>query len=138
MNANLSEIADVLQLTSRLLELHDGNEFKIKSLAGAAFRLSKLHLPETDFVEEKIMQLGVGKSMAKTVLEIAVKGTSDELKDLLEKTPRGVIEMMSVKGLGPKKVKQLWKELELESIGELLYACNENRLVSLKGFGEKT
>lgn len=138
MNTNLSDIADVMQLTSRLLELHDGNEFKIKSLAGAAFRLSKMHLPETDFIEEKIMQLGVGKSIAKTVLEIALKGSTKELDELLEKTPKGVIEMMSVKGLGPKKVKQLWKELELESIGELLYACNENRLVSLKGFGAKT
>jgi len=49
-----------------------------------------------------------------------------------------VIDMMDVKGIGPKKVALLWNELGIESIGELLYACNENRLVTLKGFGEKT
>ena len=139
MNTNLSEIADVLQMTSRLMELHDGNQFKIKGLAAAAFKLSKLHIAAEDFTEEGIAkQGGVGKSVAKTVLEISQKGSSAELDELMEKTPRGVIEMMNVKGLGPKKVKQLWHELEIESVGELLYACNENRLVSLKGFGEKT
>jgi DNA polymerase (family X) len=46
--------------------------------------------------------------------------------------------MLSVKGLGPKKVGQLWRELQIENIGELLYACNENRLITLKGFGAKT
>ena len=139
MTTNLSEIADVLQMTSRLMELHDGNQFKIKGLAAAAFKLSKLHIAEEDFTEEGIVKHGgVGKSIAKTVLEIAKKGSSAELNELLKKTPPGVIEMMNVKGLGPKKVKQLWHELEIESVGELLYACNENRLTSLKGFGEKT
>jgi len=139
MNTDLSEIADVLQMTSRILKLHDGNQFKIKGLAASAFKLSKLHIAKEDFTEEGIVkQGGVGKAVAKTVLEIAQKGSSAELNELIEKTPRGVIEMMSIKGLGPKKVKQLWHELEIESVGELLYACHENRLVSLKGFGEKT
>jgi DNA polymerase (family X) len=139
MNTDLSEIADVLQMTARLLELHDGNQFKIRGLAGAAFKLSKLHIAKEDFTEEGIITHGgVGKAIAKTVLEIAQKGTSAELDELMAKTPKGVIEMMNIKGLGPKKVKQLWHELEIESVGELLYACHENRLVSLKGFGEKT
>ncbi|MGZ3866191.1 MAG: PHP domain-containing protein [Bacteroidia bacterium] len=136
---SLSDIADVLQTTSKLLELHDGNQFKIRGLAGAAFKLSKLHIPEGEFTEEGIIKHGgVGKAMAKTVMEIAQKGTSSELTELLEKTPAGVIEMMNIKGLGPKKVKQLWHELEIDSVGALLYACHENRLVTLKGFGEKT
>jgi DNA polymerase (family 10) len=139
MTTNLSEIADVLQLTGKLMELHEGNPFKIRSLTNSAFKLSKLHIPEQDFTEEKIVLIaGVGKSIAKTVVEIAQKGSSAELNELLQKTPKGVIDMLGVKGLGPKKVKQLWHELELESLGELLYACHENRLVSLKGFGEKT
>lgn len=45
--------------------------------------------------------------------------------------------MLGIKGI-IQKVQLLWKELELESVGELLYACNENRLVELKGFGENT
>ena len=46
--------------------------------------------------------------------------------------------MLSIKGLGPKKIATVWKEMGIESIGELLYACNENRLLLYKGFGQKT
>lgn len=134
---DLGEIADVLQLTSKLMELHDGNPFKIRSLANAAFRLSKAHVDEIN--PANLAQVdGIGPAIIKTVMEIAQTGTCADLTALQEKTPPGVIEMMRVKGLGPKKVKQLWRELEIASIGELLYACNENRLVTLKGFGAKT
>jgi DNA polymerase (family 10) len=133
------DIAKQLELTSKLMELHDGNSFKIKALANGAFRLSKMHIAPEDFTEEKIAQQeGIGKSISKTIVEIAHKGTSAELSSLIDNTPVGVIEMLSVKGIGPKKVKQLWKELEIESPGDLLYACYENRLVDLKGFGQKT
>jgi DNA polymerase (family 10) len=133
------DIAEKLQLTGKLMELHDENAFKIKALTNAAFRLSKMHITPEDFTEEKVSQLeGIGKSISKTIVEIAHAGTSKELAILLDKTPAGVVEMLSVKGIGPKKVKQLWHELQVESPGELLYACYENRLVDLKGFGQKT
>ena len=57
---------------------------------------------------------------------------------MIEKTPPGVMEMLNIKGIGPKKIATIWKEMEVESIGELLYACQENRLKLFKGFGEKT
>src|SRR5690606_4337438 len=53
-------------------------------------------------------------------------------------TPAGVIEMMRIKGLGPKKLAIIWKEMGIESLGELEYACHENRLARQKGFGLKT
>jgi DNA polymerase (family 10) len=81
---------------------------------------------------------GVGKGIATKIVELIQTETTEELKELLAKTPRGVVEMMGVKGLGPKKVALLWQGLHIESVGELLYACNENRLVTLKGFGTKT
>jgi DNA polymerase (family X) len=59
----------------------------------------------------------------------------DELERLL---PRGILELRAIKGLGPKKIRALWKDLEITSVGELEYACRENRLVTLKGFGDKT
>ena len=55
-----------------------------------------------------------------------------------KKTPPGILEMLSIKGIGPKKISTIWKELDIETLGELLYACNENRLTLYKGFGEKT
>jgi DNA polymerase (family 10) len=61
------------------------------------------------------------------------------LEDYIQKTPQGIIEMLQrIKGLGPKKIATIWKEMDIESIGELLYACNENRLTLYKGFGAKT
>src|SRR5690606_35677492 len=56
----------------------------------------------------------------------------------LAKTPPGIVEMLKIKGIGPKKTITIWKEMGIETIGELLYACNENRLTLYKGFGEKT
>lgn len=133
------EIAKALSVTAKLMELHDENPFKIKSIANAAYKLDKtgvdvagLSLQELEKVE------GVGKGIALKIHELQTTGNLKELRELVEKTPSGVIEMLSIKGIGPKKVRQLWQELEIESIGELLYACNENRLITLKGFGEKT
>jgi DNA polymerase (family 10) len=57
---------------------------------------------------------------------------------MIAQTPPGILEMLQIKGLGPKKIATIWSELGIESLGELEYACNENRLVTLKGFGAKT
>ena len=65
-------------------------------------------------------------------------GQLEILNEYISKTPPGVIEMLNIKGIGPKKIHTIWKEMEIESLGELLYACNENRLTLFKGFGEKT
>ena len=133
------EICDALELSGKLLELHGENSFKVRAYSNAAYRLSKLRY---DFEGKSLKDIesieGIGKGIASKINELINQNTTAELDELLKKTPKGVIEMLSVKGLGPKKVAQLWKELQLESVGELLYACNENRLIALKGFGEKT
>lgn len=132
-------VAFVLKLTGQLMELHDENPFKAKSYANAAFRLAKSRIDLESMTQEEIEKIdGLGKSIAQKITELNKNGTIEELDVLLAKTPLGVVEMLKVKGLGPKKVSQLWRELEIESTGELLYACNENRLIDLKGFGEKT
>jgi len=121
------------------MELHQENPFKVKSLMNAAFRLDKtdVSLSGKSLSELEKME-GIGKSIAQKIVELEETGTLKELDLLMEKTPKGVIEMLGIKGIGPKKVAQLWKELDVESPGELLYACKENRLVELKGFGAKT
>lgn len=133
------DIADAFELTSKLLELHNENSFKVKAMATAAYRLSKTRLDLNDKSVEELTQLeGIGKGIAEKIIELNQRDSTKELDELLSKTPQGVIEMLGIKGIGPKKVRQLWKELELESVTELLYACHENRLLELKGFGEKT
>jgi DNA polymerase (family 10) len=133
------DIADALEITAKLMELHDENPFKIKSINSAAYKLSKTRIDLSAPTVEELTQLeGIGKSLAEKIIEFNTTGTSKELQDLISKTPAGVIEMLGIKGLGPKKVRQLWQELELESVTDLLYACHENRLLELKGFGAKT
>lgn len=133
------EIAGMFKLAGKLTELHDGNEFKVKSFMGNAFKIERLPLPLENMSEEEIAKIeGIGKGTVAKINEIIASGTIKDLDELIAQTPVGVLEMLSVKGLGPKKVRTIWKELEVESVGELLYACHENRLVTLKGFGEKT
>ena len=132
-------IARTLRLLSQLMELHGENPFKIKSMANAAFKVDKLPFPIARMTLPAMEQVeGLGKSTAAKVWELLQKGSIAELDSLLEKTPPGIAEMLQIKGLGPKKIMIVWKELGIENVGELYYACNENRLIEAKGFGAKT
>jgi DNA polymerase (family X) len=134
-----SDIADVLKWYANLSELHDGNPFKIKSYQAASFKLDKLQIDLTGKTPAEIETLaGIGKSVAAKVSEIIATQTFDELEQLINETPEGVRELFKVKGIGPKKIAYLWNNLGIESVGELWYACHENRLVEAKGFGAKT
>ncbi|MEI6508890.1 MAG: helix-hairpin-helix domain-containing protein [Bacteroidota bacterium] len=134
-----SEIADLIKLYANLYELHDGNPFKVKSYSVAAFKIDKLTIP---LIGKNIQELelidGVGKSLASKIYEINTTDTFLELEELLNKTPEAILQMMKIKGIGPKKIAFIWKELGIENIGELLYACQENRIAQAKGFGLKT
>ena len=133
------DIADAFEITSKLMELHNENSFKVKAMASAAYRLSKTRIDLNNKSIEELTQIeGISKSLAEKIIDLHERNTTKELEELLSKTPQGVIEMLGIKGIGPKKVRQLWLELNLESVTELLYACHENRLLELKGFGEKT
>ena len=133
------DIADALELTGKLLELHNENPFKVKAINSAAYKLSKTRLDlNNQSIEELTKIEGISKSLAEKIHAFTTTGSTPELSELQAKTPIGVIDMLGIKGLGPKKVRQLWQELEIESVTDLLYACHENRLVELKGFGAKT
>lgn len=133
------EIAKAFQLLGLLMELHDENPFKIRSYQNAYRNLRKLDRPLSEMSDEEIGSLkGVGKAISGKIRELLDSGQMQTLEKYRAKTPEGVQEMLQIKGFGPKKIQVIWKELGAESIGELLYAVNENRLIELKGFGEKT
>ena len=133
------EIAGNLTMLAKLMEIHGDNPFKAKSYASAAFTIEKLPGELEALPQPKIFELkGIGENIGKKIIELLDTGRVSDLDDYLEKTPPGILEMLRIKGLGPKKIATVWKELEVETIGELLYACNENRLVNYKGFGAKT
>ena len=132
-------IAENFSLLSKLLDIHGDNSFKARIYGAAAFNIEKLPNQLADTPAEKIASIkGIGDSTAKKIAEMLETGKLGVLGEYIEKTPPGVIEMLNIKGIGPKKIQTIWKEMGIESIGELLYACNENRLTLYKGFGEKT
>lgn len=132
-------IARTLRLLSQLMELHEENPFKIKSVANAYFKVDKLPFALKDKPLDEIDKIdGIGKGLASKIIELLQTGELQELNEILERTPEGVVEMLGIKGIGPKKILIIWRTLGIESIGELYYACNENRLIEAKGFGLKT
>lgn len=133
------DISRALKLLSQLMELHQENPFKIKSIANASFKIDKLPYKLKDKSPKELETIdGIGKSTAAKITELLLTGTLKELENIITQTPIGVVEMLSIKGLGPKKIDIIWNTLGIENIGELYYACNENRLIEAKGFGLKT
>lgn len=133
------EIADIFDLLSKLMDIHGENSFKTKTYSTAAYRIEKLPGALESMAPASMGSVqGIGEAVSKKIQEILSTGKLGLLEEYLDKTPPGVVEMLSIKGIGPKKIAMLWKELGAESIGELEYACNENRLITLKGFGAKT
>ena len=132
-------IANSFSLLAKLMDIHGENPFKIKSYAAASFSIERLTEELNEIPREKISSIkGIGPSIGKQIIGILDTGELPQLREIIGKTPPGVLEMLRIKGLGPKKISTIWKEMEIESIGELMYACNENRLMLYKGFGEKT
>ncbi|MFI5172349.1 MAG: helix-hairpin-helix domain-containing protein [Chitinophagales bacterium] len=133
------EVSRLFKTLCGLMELHGENDFKTRTYANAAFQIGRIHNNVlTMDAAELEKQPGLGKSVVGKIIELKTTGTMVALKELIEVTPPGLIEILNIKGLGGKKVGMIWRDLGIETVGELLYACNENRLAKLKGFGEKT
>lgn len=139
MSVDNHEIVKALQLYASLAELHEENPFKYKAFASGAFNLRKIKDPLSDLQESQLLMIpGVGKSVARAIVEYSVSRRFPALEDLLAVTPTGLIAMLGVKGLGPKKVRMIWQELGIENVEDLFDACRQNRLVEVSGFGYKT
>jgi DNA polymerase (family 10) len=138
-NMDNGAISDSFSLLSKLMDIHGEDSFRSKTYSIAAFNIDKLPMQLKDTPREELFRIkGIGQGIGKKVIELLDTGTMDMLGEYIEKTPPGVLEMMKIKGIGPKKIHIIWKEMGIESIGELLYACNENRLTMYKGFGART
>ncbi|MDQ2863744.1 MAG: helix-hairpin-helix domain-containing protein [Bacteroidota bacterium] len=133
------EIAKHFSLLSKLMDVHGENSLRSKTYSITAYRIQQLTVELQTLSYAKIFSInGIGEAIGKKIIELIETEKMQPLEELLQKTPEGILEMMKIKGIGPKKIAVIWKELHTESIGELLYACQENRLSLLKGFGKKT
>lgn len=121
------------------MELHEENDFKVKSYQNAVFNLEKFSKPlDAMSLSELAALQGVGKAIAANINELNETGKLGIFEDLLEKTPGGLLELLKIKGLGAKKIRVLWKELNIENKEQLLEAIEKDALVKVKGFGKKT
>ena len=127
------------RLTAQLLELHDENPFKIRAYEGTATALEQLEFPVAEVERPGLPdRTGLSKTQAAKVAELLDTGTFDELQRLLDTTPPGVVELLNIKGIGPKKVRALWRDAGIEGPEQLREAAEAGRVAQLKGFGTKT
>lgn len=122
----------------KLMELKGENPFKIRAIRKAidvvSERTDLLERAENGTLEELP---GIGKGISQLLTELLVRKTTHSRDELRASLPKGLEELTEISGVGPKKAQQLIEELGISSVGELEYACRENRLLKLKGFGEK-
>lgn len=129
---------DLLEELERLLRLNEENVFKIRAFEKAQQSLSGITDLEARARTGTLTEIpGIGKGIAEVLTEFLLKGTTSQRDELLAKLPPGLLDLTRVPGLGPKKAKAIIAELGIHTVGELEYACRENRLTTLKGFGEK-
>lgn len=120
-----------------LQELHDINPFKVRVWQNAVFALENITEPVAAMTLQD-QETVLGKAVAAKV-SLIIKGEPvPEIAELEAKTPSGVLDMMGIKGLGPKKLVVLWREHNIDSVEKLQAACERNELAKIKGFGEKT
>lgn len=125
-----------LEETAQYMEILGENDFKIRAYRKGADAIVSSECELTDIASGKVKVAGVGEGLKAAIKEFLETGEVKQRQELAEKVPQGVLELMKVPGLGPKKAIVIQKELGVNTIGELEYACRENRLTTLKGFGK--
>ncbi len=131
------QIVDALELLVKLWDVHGMNEFKSKNLSFAARGLDKYAGRIANLDLDALYAIpGVGKVVVQIVQDIAQSGTCADLEAMIEQTPAGILDILKIKGLGPKKVGVIWRELGITELDDLLAACSANQLEQLKGFGK--
>jgi DNA polymerase (family 10) len=137
---NNREIARVLERIGALLEFKGDNPFKVRAYSNAARTVSGLPyaLEHSDALDTLDRIPGIGEALLKKLRELIQTGRLEYLERLESEISPEVLEMLRIPGLGPRKLRRLVDALGVGSIGELEYACRENRIRLLKGFGEKS
>ncbi len=134
------QIAAVLKEMAVILEILGENPFKVRAHENAARVIEGISgdLEELVATGEITRIKGIGDAMAKKVKTLLETGELPAHKRLLESIPPGLLEMVKVPGLGPKKIRAVWQELGITTIEDLEAACQADQLSGMKGFGKKT
>ncbi len=130
------ELVDSLELLVKLWDVHGVNEFKAKNLSFAIRGLDKFPGLINQLTPDQLVLIpGVGKVIVQLIYQLAQTGTCQELAEIVEKTPPGILDLLKIKGLGAKKVRAIWQELNVSNFQDLNIACQNGQIEKLKGFG---
>ncbi len=134
------KVAEILVEIGTLLELKGENPFKTRAYANAARTIESLNEPLAKLVAEKRLGeiKGIGEALEKKITELVETGKLAYYDELKASIPPGLIEMLEIPGLGPKKIQALNQKLGVDSVGKLEAACKSGKVAALDGFGEKT
>ena len=135
-----TQIATVLEQSAILLELDGANKFKVIAYQNASRALFSLEEDLLNAIQEKrITEIkGIGKGIGGLITEAVLEGTWGGLNALYDRVPKGLVEMIGIPGLGPKRARQLYESLRIDSIESLKFACKNDQISSLPGFGKKS
>ena len=135
-----NEIARILEEIAILLEIKGENPYKIRAYQNAARSILNTEKDLSELIkQDKLTDLdGIGESITEKITLLVTKGRLPFYEKLKKSLPSGLLSMMQIQGLGPKKVKILYKKLKIKSVAALKKACVQGKLAKLKGFGAKT
>ena len=141
MTVHNAEIADLLERLADLLEIEDANPFRVRAYRNAALTVHGYGRSMSELLDEgaDLTKLpGIGKEIAAKIKTIVDTGELPALQEVERRTPGALADMMRIPGLGPKRVKTLYKELNIRSVEDLARAIRTGKIRDLPGFGVKT
>lgn len=141
MPVSNSDVTRQFNLIADLLDLQDANRFRVRSYRDAARTIESLSRNVRDMVGEgdDLTELdGIGDDLSAKIHELVESGSIDKLEELKDEVPVGLVDILRIEGLGPKKVKKLWDELGITTIDQLEQSANSHEIQDVSGFGEKT
>lgn len=135
-----AKVVELFEEMALLMELADENPFKVRAYVNGARSLDGFEGDWPSSVTDGTLKgvKGIGPGLLADIKALVTDGKLPAYDALRAQTPTGLLEMMQIPGLGPKKVRAIRDGLGITTVGELEYACLENRLVGLAGFGDKT
>ena len=132
------EICRTLVELGHILEISGSSPFKVRAFANGARALENWQGDLVSLVQDgKVTSIqGIGKGLAGLIEEWVLEGESEAEEEIRSLVPESLLDLLKIAGLGPKKVRVIYEELEIESVDELEEACQENRIQALAGFGQ--
>ena len=139
MSVQNADVAEVLTKVADLLEIQGANPFRVRAYRNAARTISDMSRNVADMTIDNLSEFsGIGQDLAGKIREIADTGTLSQLEEIENQVPAGLDKLMKIPGLGPKRVKAIYQELDVSDIKSLKKAAKKGKIRELDGFGKKT